>query len=41
MTLLTHMSFLNKGGLLRSPKGEEKAGVGRLLSLKEKWNKLS
>ncbi len=33
--------FLNKGGLLRSPKGEEKAGVGRLLSLKEKWNKLS
>jgi len=32
--------FLKKGGLLRSPEGEEKAAVGRLLSLKEKWNKL-
>ncbi len=32
--------FLNKGGLLRSPEGEEKAAVKRLLSLKEKWNKL-
>ncbi|MDO8551037.1 MAG: endo-1,4-beta-xylanase [Ignavibacteria bacterium] len=33
-------AFLIKGGLLRSPEGEEKAAVDRLLSLKEKWNKL-
>ena len=32
--------FLVKGGLLRSPDGEEKAIVNRLISLKEKWNKL-
>jgi GH35 family endo-1,4-beta-xylanase len=32
--------FLNKGGILRSPDGEEKAIVNRLISLKEKWNKL-
>jgi hypothetical protein len=32
--------FIKKGGLLRSPKGEEKAAIGRLLFLKEKWDKL-
>jgi hypothetical protein len=32
--------FLNKGGILRSPDGEEKSIFNRLISLKEKWNKL-
>lgn len=32
-------SFLKKGGLLRSPNGERKSGVYRLMQLKEEWNK--
>ncbi len=30
--------FLKNGGILRSPKGEKKAAVDRLISLKDKWN---
>jgi endo-1,4-beta-xylanase len=33
-------SFIIKGGILRSANGEEKAVAGRLITLKEKWNKL-
>ncbi len=33
-------SFLKKGGILRSPKGEKKAAFDRLINLKEKWNSL-
>ncbi|MFO7446268.1 MAG: endo-1,4-beta-xylanase [Ignavibacteriaceae bacterium] len=33
-------SFLIKGGILRSPNGEEKSAVNRLLMLKQKWNNL-
>jgi len=33
-------SYLKCGGLLRSPKGEKKAAVDRLLKLKSEWNKL-
>jgi hypothetical protein len=29
--------FLKSGGILRSPKGEKKAAVDRLLKLKEQW----
>lgn len=34
-------TFLKKGGLLRSPKGERKAAVDRLLKLKQKWELIS
>ncbi|MBC8401127.1 MAG: endo-1,4-beta-xylanase [Candidatus Marinimicrobia bacterium] len=33
-------SFLKHGGILRSPKGERKAGVRRLIDLKKHWSKL-
>jgi endo-1,4-beta-xylanase len=32
--------FLKNGGLLRSPGGEKKSSVHRLIKLKEKWNNL-
>ncbi len=34
-------SFINNGGLLRSPKGEKKAAFDRLKKLQERWEKLS
>lgn len=39
--LIDGFSFLKNGGLLRSPKGETKSAVDRLLKLKKKWNDLN